>query len=57
MPVAELSAQRKMDRGLQQLRTLLHQAVERLRDVPDYLLGRLVHGRERTMGQGRGLER
>jgi hypothetical protein len=57
MPVAELSAQRKMDRGLQQVRSVLHQAVERLRDVPDYLLGRLVHGRERTMGQGRGLER
>ena len=55
--MAELSTQRMMDRGLQQLRTALHQAVERLRDVPDYLLGRLVHGRERTMGQERGLER
>ena len=57
MPAAELFAQQKMDRGLQQVMTVLHQAVERLRDIPDYLLGRLVHGRERTMGQGRGLER
>ena len=54
-PAAELSARRKMERSLDQVRAVLHQAVERLRDAPKHLMDRF-HPRGRTLGQGRGLE-
>src|SRR4029079_83071 len=54
-PAAEPAAPRKMERSLDQVRAVLHQAVERLRDAPKHLMDRF-HPRGRTLGQGRGLE-
>ena len=51
-PAAELSARRKMERSLDQVRAVLHQAVERLRDAPKHLMDRSSSRTHVGAGQG-----
>jgi hypothetical protein len=55
MHTQEIPARRKLDRGLEHIRTALHQAVEKVRQAPHHVMDRVAQRHVRSQRHGRGI--